>query len=78
MQSSVAPEQTLTHHKVSHCTDKGEVPVVPEVDIYGTCCLGNQHQKVEFDDIMVAKSRTYMDIMRMRDPGEYQRLLKLV
>ena len=30
------------------------------------------------DDIMVSKSRTYMDIMRMRDPGEYQRLLKLV
>lgn len=36
------------------------------------------HGLSKFDDIMVAKSRTYMDIMRMRDPGEYQRLLKLV
>ena len=36
------------------------------------------HGLAKFDDIMVAKSRTYMDIMRMRDPGEYQRLLKLV
>lgn len=36
------------------------------------------HDLSKFDDIMVAKSRTYMDIMRMRDPGEYQRLLKLV
>ena len=36
------------------------------------------HVLAKFDDIMVAKSRTYMDIMRMRDPGEYQRLLKLV
>lgn len=36
------------------------------------------HGLVKFDDIMVAKSRTYMDIMRMRDPGEYQRLLKLI
>lgn len=36
------------------------------------------HDLVKFDDIMVAKSRTYMDIMRMRDPGEYQRLLKLI
>jgi hypothetical protein len=24
-------KQFQTHHKVSHCTDKGEVPVVPEV-----------------------------------------------
>ena len=43
----IAPKQTLAHHEVSHCTDKGEVPVVPEVDIYGTCCLGNQHQEVD-------------------------------
>ena len=38
----------------------------------------SRHGLAKFDDIMVAKSRTYMDIMRMRDPGEYQRLLKLV
>lgn len=36
------------------------------------------HGLTKFDDIVVAKSRTYMDIMRMRDPREYQRLLKLV
>ena len=44
--SKVSPCQTLVHHKVSHCTDKGEVPVVPQVDIYGTCGLGYQHQEV--------------------------------
>ena len=38
----------------------------------------NGHGLAKFDDVMVTKSRIYMDIMRMRDPGEYQRLLKLV
>ena len=43
----VPPKQTLTHHEVSHGTDKGEMPVVPEVDVHRTGGLGYQHQEVD-------------------------------
>ena len=43
----VSPKQALAHHEVSYGTDECEMPVVPEVDVYRTGGLGNQHQEVD-------------------------------
>ena len=42
----VAPSQTLVHHEVGHSPDKGEVPVVPKVDVDRTRTFGNKQQEV--------------------------------
>ena len=42
----IAPCQALIHNEISYRANEGEVPVVPQVDIYGTCGLGNEHQEV--------------------------------
>ena len=45
--SEIAPCQRLTHHKVSHSTDKGEMPIIPEINVYGTCTFSNKEQEVD-------------------------------
>ena len=45
--SKIAPKQTLPHYKVSHGSDKSKVPIVPKVDVDGTCGLGYQHEEVD-------------------------------
>ena len=43
----IAPYQTLIHHEVSHSPDKGEVPVVPQVDIHRSGTLGDKQQEID-------------------------------
>ena len=38
----IAPHQTLVHHEIGHSPDKGEVPVVPQVDIHRTRTFCNK------------------------------------
>ena len=44
--SKIAPRQTLVHHEIGHSTDKGEVPVVPQVDVHCTCTFCNKQQEI--------------------------------
>ena len=45
--SKIAPQQRLAHDEISHSANKGEVPVVPEVNIDCAGALGKQHQQVD-------------------------------
>ena len=45
--SEIAPQQRLIHHEVGYSTDKGEVPIVPQVNVHRTCTLGNKQQEVD-------------------------------
>ena len=44
--SEIAPSQALIHHEVSHGSDKGEVPVVPQVDIHCARAFCDKQQEV--------------------------------
>ena len=42
----IAPNQALVHHEISYCSDKGVVPIVPQVDVDCTCGFGDEHQEI--------------------------------
>ena len=45
--SKITPQQALIHHEIGHGTDKGKMPVVPQVNINGSRELENQHQQID-------------------------------
>ena len=42
----VAPIEVLVENEVDHSADKGEMPIVPEVDVHRACSFCKQHQQV--------------------------------
>ena len=45
--SEIAPKQALVHHEISHGTNEGKMPVVPQVDIHRAGTLRYQQQEID-------------------------------
>ncbi len=44
--SEISPSKALARKEIDNGADEGEVPVVPQVDVHGSCGLGQKHQEV--------------------------------
>ena len=45
--SKITPQHALPHHKISHSTDEGKMPVIPQIDVHRTCTLRHEQQEID-------------------------------